>query len=473
MTINKYQKRENFLLLSPVLSLLFFLTSCQKQPIITFGQTYNGDNGSANIVVVDSAKVAMSTVRVDSTATAGTGYLQVGQYKDDYFGTITSRAFMQVAPPSLPKITAFDGYDSLYMILLFKKGSPFYGDSTSSLTINVNQVNELYELNDELQQRAFYSNWSFGIDPTPLGTTSVKMYPSIPYSTQSFGDTVKVKLNTALGAQLFNMIYNNSDTITKTANWLAWFHGLCISATPTSGPGAIYGFKDSAIMRIYYHEVGTTTSIKNIDFGIVNKSFQFNNITTDRKTSPLANLIAPDSNLRVQVPPATPSDTLGHAGYVQSATGLNVKLTFPTLNGIAHRPDYLSVVRAILTVHPAGPSFSTTWTLPPQLSIANTDLYNQIGTPVPSSTTGAAQSGNLVVNYAIPQNTEYSYDVTNFIKTQIVNVGVGAADRGLMLSVPSPNNVNSFARAVLADGTAPTTQKVTLSVYYLSLYPHN
>ena len=54
-----------------------------------------------------------------------------------------------------------------------------------------------------------------------------------------------------------------------------------------------------------------------------------------------------------------------------------------------------------------------------------------------------------------------------------VIVAVGATDRGLMLSVPSPNNVNSFARAVLADGNAPTTQKVTLTVYYLSLYPHN
>src|SRR5690349_20873222 len=102
MTINKYQKRENFLLLSPVL-LLFFLVGCQKQPVLNFGSNYNGDNGSADIVVVDTATVVMSTVRVDSTASAGTGYLQVGQYKDDYFGTITSRAFLQVGPPSLPK----------------------------------------------------------------------------------------------------------------------------------------------------------------------------------------------------------------------------------------------------------------------------------------------------------------------------------------------------------------------------------
>ncbi|HVV05059.1 MAG TPA: DUF4270 family protein [Puia sp.] len=474
MTINKYQKKEKFLLLSPVLLLLFLATSCQKQPILNFGSNYNGDNGSADIVVVDTATVLMSTVRVDSTATAGTGYLQIGQYKDDYFGNIRSRAFLQVASPSLPKITAFDGYDSLYLIMLFRKGNPFYGDTTSEMTINVNQVNELYQLSDARQQRAFYSNWSFGTDPTSLGTAKVKMYPTIPYSTQGFGDTVKVKLDSALGAQLFNMIYNNADTITKSANWLNWFHGLCISADPASGTkGAIYGFSDSAIMRIYYHEVGTTTSIKTIDFGMTNKSFQFNNITVDRSTSPLAALKAPNPSLPSQTPPATLSTDLGGAGYLQSATGLNVKLTFPYLNGIAHRSDYLSVVRAVLTVRPIGNSFTTTWTLPPQVSIDYTDLNNLIGAPIPSSTTGSSQTGSMTVNYAAPQNTAYTYDVTTFVKSQILDVSVGAADRGLMLSVPSPNNVNSFARTVLADGNAPTTQKVTLSVYYLSLYPHN
>jgi hypothetical protein len=473
MTVNKYQKKENFLLLSPVL-LLFFLASCQKQPILSFGSNYNGDNGSADIVVVDTATVQMSTVRVDSTATAGTGFLQIGEYNDDYFGKVRSRAFLQVAPPSLPKITAFDGYDSLYLIMLFRKGNPFYGDTTSELTINVNQVNELYQLSDARQQRAFYSNWSFGIDPTPLGTSKVRMYPSIPYSTQGFADTVKVRLDQALGAQLFNMIYNNADTITKSANWLNWFHGLCISADPALGSkGVIYGFSDSAIMRVYYHEVGATTALKTIDFGVTNKSFQFNNITVDRTSSPLAALKAPVPGLPAQTPPATLSTALGGAGYVQSATGLNVKLTFPYLNGIAHRPDYLSVVRAVLTVRPVGPSFTTTWTLPPQLTINYTDLNNVIGAPLPSSTTGSAQSGNMTVNYAVPQNTSYSYDVTNFIKTQILDVSVGAADRGLMLSVPSPNDVNSFARTVLADGNAITTQKVTLSIYYLSLYPHN
>jgi hypothetical protein len=79
----------------------------------------------------------------------------------------------------------------------------------------------------------------------------------------------------------------------------------------------------------------------------------------------------------------------------------------------------------------------------------------------------------MTVNYGAPLNTVYTYDVTNFIKAQIINTLPTAPEQGLMLNIPSPNNTNSFARVVLADRNAPVDQKVTLTVYYLSLYPHN
>jgi hypothetical protein len=469
MTIHNYLKKEAYLLLA-VLS-LFSLISCQKQPKLSFGQDYIGDNGSANIVLVDTATVLMSTVRVDSTATAGTGFLQIGAYNDPYFGKISSRAFLQVGiPGSFPGINQFDIYDSIGLVMLFKKGNPYYGDTTATMTYRVNQVTDLYQLNDATSQRGFYSKDSFNIDPTPLGSTSFRLYPSIPLADQGTGDTVKIKLDHDLGARMFNMVFNNNDSIKKAQNFLNWFHGLCISPDANS-KGIIYGFADSILLRIYYREVGAVTSFKTIDFGITNKSFQFNNIVTDRTGSPLAKL-NPVLSGPGQNPTSTLSDSIG-GGYVQSITGLNVKLTFPYLNGIAHRQDYLSVIRAILTVKPLPQSFSTTWTLPPQLSIDYTDFNNLIGSPLPSSTTGQAQAGNMTVNYGAPLNTVYTYDVTNFIKPQITNVSPTAPEQGLMLSVPSPNSTNSFARAVLADRSTPVNQRVTLTVYYLSLYPHN
>ena len=465
--IHNYLKKEWLFLLTSI-STLFFLVSCQKQPNLVFGSTYVQDNGSANIIVVDTSTAIMSTVYTDSTATAGTGYLMVGNYRDAYLGQISTRAFLQLeAPPSQPTLTAFDTYDSIALILLFKKSNPYYGDSTLAQSFVVNQVDSAYQLGSF--QRGWFSNSRLPINPNPLGSTSVIIAPNIPSTSQGAADSVIIRLNDSLGEQLYNMVYNRSDTITKPANWLGWFNGLCISPGPGS-QGAIYGFQDSAVMRIYYRENSVVSTQKFIDFGLTNKSFQFNNITEDWTGTALANLAKPTQY--AQPPPATPSTSTANASYIQSIGGLNVKLVFPYLNGIALRPDYLGVLRAQLTVRPVPGSYSTTWRLPPQIGLYFTDQNNLIGSPIPAAGTASAQTGALFLDYFHPLNTEYNYDVTNFVKAMIANTSVTGVQPGLMLSVPAPANTASFTRAVLADPTYPVAQRITLSVYYISLYPH-
>ncbi len=95
-----------------------------------------------------------------------------------FFGKVTSRAFLQLAPPSsLPKITPFDGYDSIELVMQFKKGNPFYGDTSVNMTYQINQVNELYELHQELNQHAFTAISQLSLDPAVLGTTTVRSSP--------------------------------------------------------------------------------------------------------------------------------------------------------------------------------------------------------------------------------------------------------------------------------------------------------
>ncbi len=469
MTKNNHLKKERSFLLYPFffLAILSF-AACQKQPVLDFGSSFVADNSTAHVVLVDTSSVNMATVFTDSTATAGTGFLLVGTYNDQYLGQISSRAFLQVTPPSgLPAILSSDFYDSIGLIMLYKKGNPFYGDTTITQSFVVNQVDTLYELDNF--QRGFFSNSSFPIDPNPLGASSARISPSIPYTTQLAGDTVKIKLPDALGRSLYNMIFNNSDTIKKQTAWLKYFHGLCISPGPGSN-GAIYGFNDSATMRIYYHEASVYTTQKFIDFGITNKGFQFNNITVNRTGSPTAGLINPVFS--GQAPPATPSTLTGNASYAEGPLGLSVKLTFPNLVAIAHRPDYISVLRATLLVKPVPNSYTTTWRLPPQLTVFITDQNNLPSAALGSTTTGGLQQGNMTVDFLNPLNTIYSYDVTNFIKTQIINTSVTASQDGILLEVPAPANTTQFNRAVLADFSYPVEQRATLQVYYISLYPH-
>lgn len=473
MTIHKYPRKELLFLLSSVLA-LFFLSSCQKQPNLRFGNDYTDDNNSANVVVVDSSTVLMTTTFEDSTSTSGTGFLMVGNYKDPYLGKVTSRAFWQVAPPSsLPSLSPINNqYDSIGLILFYRKNAPWYGDTTSLQSYVVNQVDTLYQLGSF--QRGFFSNSSLRINPTPLGATApMFIFPtkldSFPLTSQGIRDTVKIRLDDNLGRRLYNMVYTLSDSVKNPTVWLNWFHGLCLSPGNTTG-NAIYGFHDSAIMRIYYREAGYVSTVKFIDFNITNTGLQFNNIRSDYTGTALQNLKKPTQT--VQPPPETPAALTGNASYVQTITGLNVKVTFPYLNKIALRPDYIGLLRAQLTVRPVPGSFSTTWRLPPQLGVYLTDQNNQIGTPIPAAGVAGAQTGNLNVNYFNPLTTTYTYDVTSFIRQQITNNASNAAQTGLLLSVPSSANVSDFRRLVIADQTYPVNQRITLSVYYISLFPH-
>jgi len=464
MTINNFLRKERTFLLFSFLA-IFSLLGCQKQPNLRFGDSYLNDNNSANIVRVDTSTIALSTVRVDSISTSGTDYLMVGNVNDPYFGNINSRAFMQVAPSSLPSIKSYDVYDSIGMIMFVKKGNPYYGDSTIQQTFSVSRVDTLYELPPFYN--GFWSSYSFPVTPS-LGSGSAVIYPNVPYTSQGFGDTLKVRMNDALGRSIFNMIYNNSDSITNTAKFQKWFHGLCI-APGANSQGLICGFKDSAIMRIYYHEPGASVSYKTIDFDITSKSNQFNNIKTNRTNAPLKGLIAPTY---AHNPPATPSGNVAGAGYIQDITGLTVKLSFPYLDAIPRRADYLGILRAELTVRPVISSFSTSWPLPPHIGLYLTNLTNTIGAPL--SSISGLQTGNLVINWTVPINMVYTYDVTAFVKEWLANPSNAQInDLGLMLSVPPPGRESSFVRAVIADQSYPVNQRTYLSLYYISLNNHN
>jgi hypothetical protein len=278
-------------------------------------------------------------------------------------------------------------------------------------------------------------------------------------------------MDDALGQQLYNMAYNKSDTLTTLTTFLNWFKGLCITPGAGEPGGAMYGFFDSCLMRVYYRENNNGASVtKSIDFTLYTRPAQWNYITNDRTGSPIASLVTP-TNV-AQPPPATPSSMTGHASYVDNVLGLTTKLTFPYLNAISQRPDYIGLLRAQLTIVPLAGSFSTTWTLPPQVEVFGTDLHNLTGAPVYAPGTGTPQTGSVVPNYLQPLSTTYTYDVTNFVATQIGNTAQGSNQVGLMLSIPSPANLSQWRRLAIADQSFPVEQRIILSVYYISLYPH-
>lgn len=423
------------------------LGACTK-PQITFQNISAGGN-QTNVLSVDTFTVKMSTVFLDSFKTSGTNAQLLGRYIDPYFGAITSRSFTEIGVPSpIPTLTNFSVYDSIELILRIDKS--FYGDTTKIQRFLVSQLTQTIDLPGT--QTVFYNKNFIPYDPAILGSASVVINPTAGLTSQRKGDSVKIAISNTLGQQLFGLVYRQPDTLLNSSIFRGFFKGLTVYPDTTL-PGAMYGFKDSLLLRIFYHEPGVTVVQKTIDFNIINPGFQFNNITVDRTGTPTAPLSAANVEL--------PSALSGNQAFLQPITSLYTKLLFPTIGSLQGYPDYLAVMKAELYIKPVQGSYSPIYPLPPQIQLAQTTQANTIGTPYVPGT------GSLVVDYLYGTNTAYTYDVTGYIQSALAQGPVNNAKNGLILIAPNL----TFNRAVFGDAFNPQkSNQIYLKIYYASYY---
>jgi len=413
------------------------VSSCTKTQI-DFGGEFL-DNGNTNIVYVDTFVPAWSTIYRDSFPTSGTGSLLVGRYTDPYFGVVSASTAFHIQPPALIDIANTANFDSLTLELHPDKS--FYGDTTKPIRLNVYQLAQrLFYLEGTT---AMYNNRSVDFNPTAIGSASVLIWPKIT-------DSVQVRLNDALGLDLFTKFRDKADEMKNEDDFINYFKGILISADASSN-NAIFGFADgTAELKLYYHESNLFNEEKKLEFFITQSQFQFNQVRTDRTGTPLQSLTA--------VKPELPSDASNGAAYLQPATGLFTKVMFPTIRNLLQRTDYSRLMKAELIIKPVQASYTPNFALPAQVNLYATDESNAQGTAI------SPETGNLVTDYLQRENTFYSFDVTAYLTGQLT---VATANRnGLLLNIPTGTKL--FNRAVIKDGSA-AADKSFIKLYYLSI----
>jgi hypothetical protein len=456
------QKKISITLLVPVLA-MFLLAGCDK-PNINFGTNFVSNNNT-NIIVVDTFSANLSTVALDSFATAGTGAMLIGSYNDSYFGNIVARSFLQIGIPTIPALTVQSTFDSISLIMRVNKN--YFGDTTLTQRYYVSQLDTPISLPKQpTTQSTFYNNSTVPFNPVPLGFTDVTIRPTAGITSQVAKDSVKVRLPDALGQQLLDLMYRKSDTVTNLTSFVNFFKGLCIYSDSTN-KGAIYSFRDSLIIRLYYHNPGAPANYFNVDFPMSNGSLQFNQVTIDRSATPLSVLTAIQaSRPNPLIPAEVPSSLTNNSAFIQSMTGLEVKVKFPSIFTLSQFSDYIGILKAQLILKPLPGTYSVNLPLPPQVIASQTGITNQLGGTLALG--NAVQYGNLITDYTTGQNTSYTYDVTSYLQQQILISGNN--DNGLILNIPSPAKNTTFNRAVLGDKTN-RVYNTTLRIYYISL-PH-
>ena len=435
-----------------LLILLFSLFACKKVDV-QFGSEFV-DNEYTQVIKTDTFSADLSTVYVDSFITSGKGVTFVGGYSDPEFGRIDTKCFFEVGPPTYEAIYDSTKFDSLSLILTLNKNS-YYGDTLSPLHINVNRLSQQIIFPEGVY--SFYNTQQFNYYNTPIGQGDFIIRPNVT-------DTISIRLDDALGKDLLTKLQNRSDNDMKSEiGFINYFNGIAI--TSDANAKMILNCSNSIKMRLRYRQPGIDSIQKKyIDFTLANNNHHFNNIKTDR--SRLSNGLQNISSTNKEIS----SIVLNKQAYSQYISGVMTKIKFPTLREILKIDNYAKVLSAQLKIMPVKGTYNNSnFYLPSSLRLSVTDINNTIGGDlgtISSNGTFVTSTGNLYIDNLYGDNTVYTYNVSNYIKQIIKNVGDDKS--GLLLLQPSTSYVTQFPRVIIGNKNHPTS-KILLEVVYATV----
>lgn len=433
-----------------------FISSCTKVDI-SFGNYYL-DNNYTQIIKIDTFSTELSTVLLDSFATSNKGSLWIGNYSDPEFGNIKTKAYTELTPPTYTNSYINSSFDSLALIIKLNKN--FYGDTTKPLHIDVNRLSEQISTY-ETSPLALFNTQQFASYSTPIGSTDVIIRPHLT-------DSISIRLSDDLGKEFLKILQNPDNTEMKSASaFVKYFKGIELNTK--SGGTLVLGCKDSLIMRLYYKTTSLYSQNTKTDFGIPSDSAnntidainRFTYISSDRSGTSL-------KNLNSQVKEISSTQT-GNAAYSQYLTQVIAKIRFPNIRDLLKIPNFMKLEKANLIIRPVQKSYGNYLTLPPTMTMYLTSQLNLIGSnfATASGAKGNLQLGNLSIDDLYDQNTNYSYDITDYIKSQIADATI---NKNGLLIIPGGDQSfnNQFSRVKMGDKNN-SIGKLELQLFYISV----
>ncbi|HEY8956085.1 DUF4270 family protein [Chitinophaga sp.] len=420
----------------PALLLAMAASSCQKT-----GFSYNNvvdNNQNTDYILSDTLTVNVKTVQQDSVPTSGTGVLLAGKRTDPLFGTATIQSYFQIAQPATVDIPANgSAYDS--MVLIMRPNGYIAGDST------IPQEFQVYRVTSTIQTAKnfyyLYNSSSFATESTPIGSFSGVIRPLTD-------KTVTVHMSDQLGSLLFGMLRDKSPDITANNTFLEFFKGLNVRGGPNSK--AVTGFSatdTSLVMRLYYHVNEIITTVKYVDFKMQASNLQFNQVVADHTGTPLAPLTGSVTEL--------PSASTGNRVFTQPVTGSATRIDIPYIKNLVYMGQFFKIMKVYMTLKPVLGTYTDN-RLPPRMALCEVNKLNEV--------TDTLTYGQLTVDKLYDKNTNYTFDITNYvIKEQTASI---TDTRGLLLTPSATDSRTTLDRLVIGD-QQNTDNKLKIQLYYL------
>jgi len=431
-----------------ILILLAFFSCNQDNQSFDIGGKYV--NVQTDLRYIDTLTVNSFTVKLDSLRTSGLedgqGAVVVGRYHDPEIGDISASSYFKLQLPDTRTVPSTSVFDSLLLIMV--DNNYRIGDTLQPFTIHVHRVEQTIRVRID---NYLYNTSYFNYSTDPIGSRTFKPRPNTPSR-----DTISVRLSDDLGQELLQLFLDKDDRILQLDNWLNYFKGLSIQSDISDE--AMVGFKTTPaapVMRLYYHYIDFTSVSQYRDFGIF--AYAINQFNHFEITNPLIDL------------PKTQKEKLSvkytdKQSYIQAGTGIVTRLEIPYLKSLLALHQNMQILKAELILEPVRNTYNTIL-LPERISLFQSDKYNRFGSPVLNMNTGNALVGNLVIDNEYQEGTSYTFDITNFIQSKIVEE---TDDIPSLLVTITPNDVYKTADRLILGSQINSESKVKLKIYYMN-----
>ena len=341
--------------------------------------------------LVDTLTIQSRTLEDDITQAAALVRHPLGFLKDPTFGTTESSLAMSV---NLPNDAYAFGTNAVLdsAVLVLNYGGQFYGDSTSTYSIDVHQLT-----NDISTQSSFLQNRQYTFNSTLLGNKTGKVYPKTTFKITDIvtgaADTLKrvtpqvrIKLSNAFIKS--NILDLTAASLKYNSYFVSAFKGLHVQINKANSTGVgglmFFDFAGTNSNLVLYFKRQNATNATAID--TVAASFPIS-----LASNPIAASIKHDytgTDIKTQLDDTDPKHQYA-VTYLQPLSGLKNKISFPYLTKFKTEIGKIVVNKAELVVEVSSGSDPIPFDAAPRLSLYRYDIASQ-RTYLPDNNSGTS-----------------------------------------------------------------------------------
>lgn len=411
---------------------------------------------------VDSFSLKLSTIRLDSFATSGGTNIFMGYCQDEKVGDVLAETYLPIQFASKVNIREDAEYDSL--VICFRPTGGWVGDTLQPKEIKIYEVKEEIKPHYRAEQQKMFNHHKLKRSDAELAT--VKLDPN-PHS----GVASWARMSDSLGRIWFDMIVNSDDAMDKDDYFEQYFNGICIVPQTTNCMWGLDFVKSSEMIptskfvddatqfeiRLYYRKSGDDEDGSYVKF-VAKESNPYNYVHFEN------------------IQTGTPFDTLtidggcvyssqsNNVSYIQTGSGLALRIDFPTLSILNSASEYMSVVDARLIIKPKEFSYDEDYRLPSTLYLAVTDESNDLLSNLSDLSGNIAQSPLYATSDGRPY---YMFSTIKFVRWYIKQVENTTRELALIVLPSDAENASMFKRLVV-DDNSQYAENVQLQIYYVT-----